>query len=43
MKNLILYHIQKNKKNIRMIWKKNYNRNLAGKSLDRSQKESFFW
>lgn len=34
--------IKKNKKNIRMIWKKNYNRKLAGKNLDRSQKESFF-
>jgi thymidylate kinase len=30
------------KKNIRMKWKKNYNRKLAGKNLDRSQKESFF-
>ena len=34
--------IKKNKKNIRMKWKKNYNRKLAGKNLDRSQKESFF-
>jgi len=34
--------VKKNKKNIRMKWKKNYNRKLAGKNLDRSQKESFF-
>ena len=34
--------IRKNKKNIRMKWKKNYNRKLAGKNLNRSQKESFF-
>ena len=34
--------IKRNKKNIRMKWKKNYNRKLAGKNLDRSQKESFF-
>ena len=34
--------IKKNKKNIRMKWKKNYNRKLAGKNLNRSQKESFF-
>ena len=34
--------IKNNKKNIRMKWKKNYNRKLAGKNLDRSQKESFF-
>ena len=34
--------IKKNKTNKRMKWKKNYNRILAGKDLDRSQKESFF-
>ena len=34
--------IKKNKKTIRMKWKKNFNRKLAGKNLDRSQKESFF-
>ncbi len=34
--------IKNNKKNIRMKWKKNYNRKIAGKNLDRSQKESFF-
>lgn len=34
--------IKKNKKNIRLKWKKNYNRKLFGKKLDRSQKESFF-
>ena len=34
--------IKRNKKNIRMKWKKNFNRKLAGNNLDRSQKESFF-
>ena len=34
--------IKKNKKNVRLKWKKNYYRSLAGKNLDRSQKESFF-
>jgi len=34
--------IKKNKKNIRMKWKKNYSRILSGKNLDRSQKEAFF-
>ena len=34
--------VMKNKKIERVKWKKNYNRVLAGKNLNRSQKGSFF-
>jgi thymidylate kinase len=34
--------LKKNNKNIRVKWNKNYDRELYGKDLNRSQKESFF-